>query len=148
MTIEEHAFLLYYIQAQGKQFIMLKTPNYSIYLSSLFNRSHAQSGIPPCSACYKWNPIPRLSPLVTQSVQLKHLHLVSKQVIWIVSGIGPVLRGCFNGPKVVLWRKFIWKFYALTPLAASQKKVFRPELQHRLSLVGTKLNKILPRAIP
>lgn len=85
---------------------------------------------------------------MTQSVQLKHLHLVSKQVTWIVSGTGPVLRGYFNGPKVVLRRKFIWKLYALTPLAASQKKVFRPELQHRLSLVGTKLNKILPRPIP
>lgn len=45
-------------------------------------------------------------------------------------------------------KKFVWEFYALTPLAASQKKVFRLELQQRLSLAGTKLNKILPRPIP
>lgn len=45
-------------------------------------------------------------------------------------------------------KKFTGKFYALTPLAASQKKAFRPKLQHRLSLVGTKLNKILPRPTP
>lgn len=130
----------------GEKFIMLNTPNNLIYLSSLSNRSHAHSGIPPQQCVLQVESYPNTLSFNDPECTIKALSFSFQKVIWMVCEIDPVLKGCFNCPKVVLW-KVIWKFYALTPLAASQKKAFRPELQHRLSLVG-KLNKILPRPIP
>lgn len=54
IIMQEHALLPDDIQAQGKQFIMVKIPNNPIYLTRFSDRSHAHSGgsaFDPSSAC-------------------------------------------------------------------------------------------------